>query len=118
MVDYSARKRKEVKKKGRERRSEPKSFRPSFRLTGEREDVPTKQNDNSVTLSWDEPEQEYVFASAVIAFGRRLSEGRFGVEDDFFVLCSDEVVDDVGGRGRPPGVAEPFRADQALKGVV
>lgn len=30
------------------------------------------------------------------------------------VLCADEVVDDVGSRGRAARVAEPFLADEAF----
>ena len=36
------------------------------------------------------------------------------MELDFLVACSNEVVDDVGGRGVAAGAAEPFLAGQAF----
>jgi len=38
----------------------------------------------------------------------------FGVETDFFMSRSDEVVDDVGTRGAATGVAEPFVAGKTF----
>jgi hypothetical protein len=39
------------------------------------------------------------------------------VQYDFFVLCTDEMIDDVRGRRITTGIAEPFRADEAFNDV-
>jgi hypothetical protein len=78
------------------------------------EDSPAEQNDDSVALGGNEPEDEDVLGAARVALGRSLAEGRVGVQGDLFVLGTDEVVDDVrAGRGTAR-VAEPLVADQAL----
>ena len=73
-----------------------------------------EQDDDRVALGRDETEHENVLAAAVVALGRRLAERRFGVEHNLAVLRAHEVVDDVRGRRRAAGVAEPLVAEEAL----
>lgn len=74
----------------------------------------TEEDDDRVALGRDEAEHENVLAAAVVALGRRLAEGRFGVKHDLAVLSPNEVVDNVRSRCRAAGVAEPLVAEEAL----
>lgn len=70
----------------------------------------TKQNHDSVRLSRNEAKKKNVLSAAVVALEDGVSERAAGVELNFFVPCSDEVVNDVGGRGVASGAAEPLAA--------
>ena len=59
--------------------------------------TPTEENANRVTFSRDEAKHKDVFAAAVVALGRCLTERALGVQDDSLVLGTDEVIDDVRG---------------------
>lgn len=62
------------------------------------EHVPTQENNDSITLGWNESQQEDILRSAVVALRSRLAQRRICMKGDFLVLGSDEVVDNVTSR--------------------
>jgi hypothetical protein len=57
--------------------------------------TPAEENDNSVAFRRDEAKHKNIFAAAVVALRRCLAKRALGVQDDFLVLGTDEVIDDV-----------------------
>jgi hypothetical protein len=56
----------------------------------------TQEDDDGIAFGGDEAEEEDVFDAAVVAFEGCFTELMLGVEGDFFVAGTDEVVYDVG----------------------
>lgn len=77
-------------------------------------DVPTQQHHDRVALGGNKSEHEHILAAAVVALGGSLPERALCVQDDFFMLCTHEVVHDVRRRRVAARVAEPFRTDEAF----
>jgi len=75
---------------------------------------PTEQDNNRITFGRNEAKHKHVLAATVVALGCGLAEGALGMQDDFLVLGTNEVIDDVRGRGIATRVAEPFGADETL----
>ena len=66
-----------------------------------------EQDYDAFAFGRDEAEEEYVLASAIVAFWRRLSQWRLGMEGDFLVTRAYQMQDDVRRREERPRVAEP-----------
>ncbi len=73
-----------------------------------------EEDHDGVGFGRDETEKEDVFGSAVVAFEYRVTERGARVELNLLVTCSNEMVDDMGGRGVASGAAEPFLTRQAF----
>jgi hypothetical protein len=74
----------------------------------------TQEDDDGIAFGGDKAEEEDIFDAAVVAFEGRFAQLVLGVEGDFFVAGTDEVVYDVGARGAAAGVAEPLVAGKAF----
>jgi hypothetical protein len=74
----------------------------------------TEKDHHSIAFRWDESQEEDIFDTAVVTFQGRLAELVLWMETHFFVSGADEMVDDVGSRGRSTGVAEPFIAGETF----
>lgn len=57
--------------------------------------APTKEDNNRVTFRWNEAEHEDVLAATVVALRCRLAERALGMQDNFLMLGTDQVIDDV-----------------------
>jgi hypothetical protein len=78
------------------------------------DNIPAKQDYNSITFCGNEPEHESVLAAAVVTLGGCLPEGTLGMQNDLLVLGSNKVVDDMGGGCIPSRVAKPLGADETF----
>ena len=76
--------------------------------------MPAKKNNNCITFCRDEAEHKDVLATAVVALGDSLTQRTLCVQDDFLMLGSDKVIDNMRGRSVAPGVAKPLRTDEAF----
>lgn len=76
--------------------------------------IPTEKYDHGIALCRDKTEHKYVLATAVVAFGYGLSKRRLCMQNDFLMLGSNEMVDNVGCRGVAAGVAKPLGANKTL----
>lgn len=68
----------------------------------------TQEYDDSIRFRRDKAEKKDVFSATVVALGCCGPKRTGRVQCDFFVLGSDEMIDDMGARGRASRVAEPF----------
>jgi len=77
-------------------------------------DSPAKEHDDRVALSGNETQHEDVLAATRIAFGGRFAKWTLCVQDNFFVLCANKVVDNMGCGGVAPRIAEPLLAHETF----
>jgi len=61
-----------------------------------RSDSPTQQHYNGVTLRWDKTQHEYIFAAAVVTLWGGFTQGALCVQNDFLVLGTHKMVNDMG----------------------
>ena len=78
------------------------------------QDSPAKEHDDRVALSGNETQHEYILAATRIALRTRFAEWTFCVQDNFLMLCANEMVDNMGCRGVASRITEPFPAHETF----
>ena len=75
---------------------------------------PAKEHDDRVALSGNETQHKDILAATRITLRSRFAEWTLCMQDNFFVLCANKVIDDMGCGGVASRIAEPFPAHETF----